>query len=316
MIHPPIRVGVTTAWSMWAEPLAQRQACVARIADHGLDHIFFADHVSFRDGTGRDGMIQAAVIANLHPRIGIYAGVYLLALRHPVTVARQICDLSQMAPGRFVFGVGIGGEDRHEIEVCGVNPTTRGRRTDAALDVVCRLIRGEVVDHESEFYSIRQAELLPVPTPRPPIMIGGRSDAAVRRAGLHGDGWLAAWVTPKRFVEARALFDRTAQAAGRVLVPDHGLQIWVGVSDNPKTARGRVARGMEAFYKVPFSAFEKYTPYGSASQIADQLAPFVEAGCRHFNLTPCAESEPEAIAAMAEVRQRLQRVDATTTLNM
>mgnify|MGYP003746750977 CR=1 FL=1 len=65
-------------------------------------------------------MVSAAALANLHPEIGIYLGVYLLPLRHPVPVARQLANLAEMAPGRISFGIGVGGDDRHEVEVCGV----------------------------------------------------------------------------------------------------------------------------------------------------------------------------------------------------
>jgi len=302
---PPIRVGVTNALSIWREPLAQRRIAIERIAASGIDHVFFADHVSFHDGSGKDGMLQATGIANLSDSLGIYAGVYLLALRHPVPVARQICDVAQMAPGRFTFGVGVGGEDRHEVEVCGVDPATRGRRTDACLDIVTRLIAGETVDHESEFFSIEQATVVPTPRERVPIMVGGRSDAAIKRAGRFADGWLAAWVSPGRFAGAVATFDEQAARFGRSPVGDHGLQIWVGVGNDPDKAKDNVAAAMQDFYKVPFAAFEKYTPWGTAAEVAEWLAPYVEAGCRHFNLTPCAESEEEAIETIAEIRRLL-----------
>ena len=305
MTSAPLRVGVTTGLWIWRESLADRRVAIDRIADAGIDHVFFADHVSFHDGSGKDGMVQATAIANLHGQLGIYAGVYLLALRHPVTVARQICDVAQMAPGRFTFGVGVGGEDRHEVEVCGIDPSTRGRRTDAALDVVTRLIAGEIVDHESEFFSIEQASVIPAPATRVPIMIGGRSGAAIARAGRFGDGWLAAWVSSRRFAEAVTAFDEQSAAANRAPIGDHGLQIWVGVGDDRDAARQNVAAGMEGFYKVPFAAFEKYTPWGTAAEIAEWLAPYVDAGCRHFNLTPCADSEEEAIETIAEVRRLL-----------
>ncbi len=292
----PIRVGVTNALSMWRQPLAERRVAIDRIADSGIDHVFFADHVSFHDGSGKDGMLQATGIANLHDTLGIYAGVYLLALRHPVTVARQISDVAQMAPGRFTFGVGVGGEDRHEVEVCGVDPSTRGRRTDAALDIVGRLLAGETVDHESEFFTIENAVVAPAPAGRVPIMVGGRSDAAIARAARFGDGWLGAWVSARRFAEVEE----------RMPGGDHGLQIWVGVGADRDAARQNVAESMESFYKVPFAAFEKYTPWGTAAEVAEWLAPYVDAGCRHFNLTPCADSEEEAIESIAEVRRLLK----------
>ena len=75
------------------------------------------------------------------------------AMRHPVPVARQIATLCESAPGRFVLGVGVGGEDRHEIEICGVDPRTRGRRTDESLAALRALLRGEPTSHACEFFA-------------------------------------------------------------------------------------------------------------------------------------------------------------------
>ena len=99
-------------------------AYVHGAADAGLDHVFTADHVAFFDGRGMDGLMKVSWLAGLHPTIGVYVGVYLLALRHPVAVARQVATLAEQAPGRLTLGVGVGGEDRHEMEVVGVDPAT------------------------------------------------------------------------------------------------------------------------------------------------------------------------------------------------
>jgi alkanesulfonate monooxygenase SsuD/methylene tetrahydromethanopterin reductase-like flavin-dependent oxidoreductase (luciferase family) len=69
----------------------------------------------------------------------VYSGVYLLPLRHPVLVARQLADIDRLAPGRLIFGVGVGGEDRREVSVCGVDPATRGLRMNECLTVVRQL---------------------------------------------------------------------------------------------------------------------------------------------------------------------------------
>jgi alkanesulfonate monooxygenase SsuD/methylene tetrahydromethanopterin reductase-like flavin-dependent oxidoreductase (luciferase family) len=98
-------------------------------------------------------------------------------------VARQLANLAEMAPGRVSFGVGVGGDDRHEVEVCGVDPRTRGKRTDESLDVLQQLLAGVTVDHDGEFFSLEQARIVPVPDPPIPFYVGGRSDAALRRAG-------------------------------------------------------------------------------------------------------------------------------------
>ena len=55
-------------------------------------------------------------------RARVMTSIYLLPLRHPLPVARQLSSMGKVAPGRFTFGVGVGGEDRHEVEICGVDP--------------------------------------------------------------------------------------------------------------------------------------------------------------------------------------------------
>jgi alkanesulfonate monooxygenase SsuD/methylene tetrahydromethanopterin reductase-like flavin-dependent oxidoreductase (luciferase family) len=121
---------------------ADADAFVRAAVEHGLDHVFSADHVSFRDGMGIDGLVQLAWVLGHHPTLRAYCGVYLLALRHPTVVARQVATIAQLAPGRLVLGVGVGGEDPHEFEAVEVSPRTRGRRTDEAL-TSCALLAGE-----------------------------------------------------------------------------------------------------------------------------------------------------------------------------
>lgn len=296
-------VGVSTPWDLWDLGHDEQRARLAHIADLGIDHLFTADHVSFIDGGGMDGLVMLAAMSGLEPRLDLHVGVFLLALRHPMVAARQIASLAQAAPARLTVGVGVGGEDRHEIEVCGVDPATRGRRTDASLAIVRRLLDGETVDVDDDFFTLTDATITPVPEPRVPFIVGGRSDAAVERAGRLGDGWLAAWCSSRRFAEGvRRAEDLGAE---RHVTWRHGLQVWVGVGDDVADARAHVASGMERFYKLPFSAFEKYTPMGSAEQIADFLAPYLDAGASTFNLTPCGADREVELDTIAEVRRLL-----------
>ena len=305
-MRPPIRVGVTPGIDIWTRPWEERRDVVALVADAGIDHVFFADHVSFRVGHGHDGMVVAAAVANLHPTIGIYIGVYLLPLRHPLPVARQLANLGEMAPGRISFGVGVGGDDRHEVEVCGVDPKTRGKRTDESLEIVQRLLSGETFDYSGEFFQFEQARIIPVPDPAIPVYVGGRADAALRRAGRYADGWLGIWCSSERYAESIELFDRAAEERDRSIEADHGIQLWVGVGEDKDEAASYVGPAMEGFDRVPFDKFARYTPHGTVDNIVDFLAPYLEAGCRHFNLTPVASSSEKGIEVIAQVRERLR----------
>jgi alkanesulfonate monooxygenase SsuD/methylene tetrahydromethanopterin reductase-like flavin-dependent oxidoreductase (luciferase family) len=299
-----LRVGFSTPRDFWELSPRARHSRLARAADAGLDHVFCADHVSFQGGHGADGIVHMAAMAAAEPRLAVEVGVFLLALRHPMVAARQIASLAQTAPGRVTIGVGVGGEDRHEIEVCEIDPTTRGRRTDVAIDLVRRLLAGETVDGDGGFYAFAGGRIRPVPDPPVPVVVGGRSDAAVRRAGRHGDGWLAAWCSPRRFAEGVALAEAVGAEAGRTGVRwRHGLQLWLGIGRDPDDGRRHVGPAMESFYGIPFEAFARYTPCGTPDQIAEQLEPYVRAGARALNLTAVGadpDGDIEAVAAIKE----------------
>lgn len=301
-------VGVTIGMSLPRniDERAAVQAALGAMADAGLDRVVLPDHVSFHEGHGSDGLIAATACLMLEPRLPVFVGVYLLPLRHPVLVARQLATLSQFAAGRLTLGVGVGGEDRHEVLVAGVDPRTRGRRMDEAMAVVRGLMGGEALSFRGEFFALEAARILPPPTEPIPLIVGGRSDAAVRRAGRLGDGWLGIWNSARRFAAATALAEQAAAVAGRGEVRwQHAMQVWCSYGRSKEEARGRLAAAMEQTYKLPFGSFERYCPYGTAEDIAAFLAAYVEVGCGSFNLTLVAEDAAAAVDGAAEVKRLL-----------
>ncbi len=304
--NPDLKFGLCTPDRLWQGNIETQQRLMARIAQANFDHVYMADHVSFRNGSGTDGFIEVAALSRLHESLGVMISVYLLALRHPMPVARQIATMHTIAPGRLTLGVGIGGEDRHEIEVCGVDPKTRGRRTNECLAIIRDLMHGEPIDFSGEFFELEQARIQPAIDPAVPILVGGRSDAARHRTAQYGDGWVGVWCSPQRYANALALVDEQAAEFGRRVNWLHGYQPWVGVADTKEEARELVSTAMEKFYRVPFKAFEKYTPYGRPDEVAEQLAPYIAAGCRLMNLKVVARSDDEEITGGIEVQQSLR----------
>jgi alkanesulfonate monooxygenase SsuD/methylene tetrahydromethanopterin reductase-like flavin-dependent oxidoreductase (luciferase family) len=279
---------------------------LALAGKEGVDHVCCGDHVSFFAGLGFDGLVQATALSMLHPELPVSIGVYLLPLRHPVLVARQLADIAQMAPGRLTFGVGIGGEDRHEVAACGVDPATRGRRMDECLAIVRGLLSGQPVTYHGTFHDLDEVIIAPAPAQPVPIIVGGRSDAAIRRAGRLGDGWLGIWNSPRRFAAAVEMAAQEAASAGRADPPSrHVMQVWCGLADSRQAARGCLAPAMEAFYQLPFERFERYCPYGTAEDVAEFLAPYVAAGCTEFNLIPQSPDHDQAIAGTVAVKKLL-----------
>jgi alkanesulfonate monooxygenase SsuD/methylene tetrahydromethanopterin reductase-like flavin-dependent oxidoreductase (luciferase family) len=276
------------------------------VEDAGLDRIWVGDHVSFRGGKGGDGLLDAMALAAVTNHVTVQTAVYLLPLRHPLPVARQIATVSLLARQRFVFGVGIGGEDQSEVTNCGVDPSTRGRRMDESLAVLQRLLGGEVVDHHGQHFDLEQASIVPAPDPPVPIVIGGRSDAALRRAGNYGDGWLGVWLTPDRFAANVARVVAVAHESSRSTPTQHGFLAWCGIGQRRDAVRAGLAHAMESFYGVPFERFERSSPYGTVEEVAAALAPYVAAGARSLLITPISSDRVSGLDAVAEVRALLQ----------
>jgi alkanesulfonate monooxygenase SsuD/methylene tetrahydromethanopterin reductase-like flavin-dependent oxidoreductase (luciferase family) len=278
----------------------------ARVEATGIDRLFTGDHVTFQGGQGFDGLVNAAALA-VASRLTVQTAVYLLPLRHPVPVARQVASLAALAPGRLVFGVGLGGEDPAELRACGIDPATRGRRMDEALAVLRPLLAGAEVTMRGAFFRLDRVRIQPAPEPSVPIVIGGRSDAALRRVAGFGDGWLGLWVSPERYATAVELIGKYAADGGRAVTGgQHGMHVWCGLGASAASARSRLAAVMEALYRAPFGQFERYCPCGSPDDIAASLQPYADAGCRSFNLIPVADSEQAAIDGADAVRAALR----------
>lgn len=301
----PIAVGVDVHELILDVDAAHRRRLLTRAGAAGLDHVGVGDHVSFLGGAGFDGMVSATAALSADDRLGVLVGVYQLALRHPLTVARQLATISQLAPGRLVLGVGVGGEDRSEVANCGVDPASRGRRLDECLQVLRALADGSPVDHDGEFFSLRQAAIRPAPRPAIPIVVGGRADAALRRAVAQADGWLGIFTSARRFAETVARLGELAAELDRPVLPWLGVNVWCGLDDDPAAARTMLGARMQRLYQLPPERFQQSCPAGTPEQVAEWLAPFVAAGAGHLTLIPTTSSWEAGIDAVAQVRDFL-----------
>jgi alkanesulfonate monooxygenase SsuD/methylene tetrahydromethanopterin reductase-like flavin-dependent oxidoreductase (luciferase family) len=266
----------------------QWRRLVVAAEEVGLDHVGVGDHVSFRTGAGNEALLAASTILAVSERLAANTAVYLLPLRHPVLVARQLADIAA------------------EVAMCGVDPRTRGRRMEEHAKAIRGLLSGKPFDFDGEFVQLTQAQITPSPAQDIPILVGGRSEAAVRRAGRLGDGWFGIWVSPTRYRQAVEQMLEVAEGAGRH-VPSwtNALNVWCAVDPSRDRARRGVAEAMETFYGLPFSAFEKWSPAGTAEEVAEFLRPYLAAGCTLFNLIMTGPSSEANIEAAADVRSRL-----------
>jgi alkanesulfonate monooxygenase SsuD/methylene tetrahydromethanopterin reductase-like flavin-dependent oxidoreductase (luciferase family) len=127
----------------------------------------------------------------------------------------------------------------------------------------------------------------PVQPGGPPVWIGGRSDAALRRAARLGDGWVSYMVTPDRFRTSMEKIDAFARSAGRSLSADRGFEaahlLFTVVDNDVETARATAAAYLTRQYKQPFDELaRKYCLLGPPAACLERLAEFTAAGARTF----------------------------------
>jgi probable F420-dependent oxidoreductase len=138
-----------------------------------------------------DPWLLIAYLAGQTSQIRFGTNVYNLGLRHPFTVARALTTADLISGGRVAFGIGASWLSQ-EWEALQLPFETRGRRVDEAIGILKRLFTEDVVEHQGEFFTFQPVKFMPKPvqSPWPPMLIGGDSPAAMRRAAHLGDGWL------------------------------------------------------------------------------------------------------------------------------
>src|SRR5215218_3056404 len=131
--------------------------------------------------------------------IRLGTGILILPLHPPVGIARSIATVDVLSGGRVSLGLGVGWM-REEFDAAGQDFTTRGRRMDEMLQVLDLLFTQERPSFAGEHYQLPEMgfEPKPVQEPRPPFLIGGSSEAALRRAARYGDGWYGGQEPPEQ----------------------------------------------------------------------------------------------------------------------
>jgi alkanesulfonate monooxygenase SsuD/methylene tetrahydromethanopterin reductase-like flavin-dependent oxidoreductase (luciferase family) len=282
-----------------------RRAVLAEAAAAGIDYLHVGDHVTFHGGYGWDGLINAAALLSLQDSLPVMLGIYQLPLRHPTLVARQLATISESHPGRLIFGVGVGGDDPREMLACGVDPRTRGRRMNEALHILRGLRTGQPVTFSGQLFEIEEVTIEPA-VPDLPILVGGRSDAALRRAGRFGDGWAGIWISPARFGVAVQRVVAEAQAVGRsVATWEHNLTLWCGLGSDRNQASRALADAMSSIYRLDPKVFSRWSPAGPPEAIAEFIHPYVEAAARSVSVIGRGQNISSTIESVAEVRRLL-----------
>jgi alkanesulfonate monooxygenase SsuD/methylene tetrahydromethanopterin reductase-like flavin-dependent oxidoreductase (luciferase family) len=251
----------------------------ARLAEAvGLESVWAVDQLVA--GTGApflDSVVALTAAAAVTDHIRIGFGVMIVPLRPPAWIAKQLASLQVLSDHRVLFGAGAGG-DRHDRswDAVGVPRRERGRRTDETLAVLPSLVAGEV----ATLAGGAAVQLAPG-APMPPVLIGGMSDAALRRTIEHDAGWFLLPVPPDAVADAHRRAAAAAVERGRA-TPTLTTGLLIALDDDPDlpddaTVRARLT-DPDGVFGMPPEAVDEMLVRGSTADVATRLRALRAAG--------------------------------------
>ena len=251
-----------------------------------IDSVWFSERLSSPLPVPEPMTAMAAAAART-TRLKFGPSVLVAPFRMPVLAAREIAMVDYLSDGRMLPAFGVGAEQAREFDAAGVPFRERGRRTDEAIQIMRRCWSEDEVTFAGEFWRLERITVQPKPVQQPmPLWIGGNSEAAMRRAGHLGDGWIPSFITP---AELRVGVEKTrafAVEAGREVPADHfGALFYYCLDPDPAVARALatpfIPRG-----RADDATLERCTAFGPPALVRERLEEYVAGGASKFILRP------------------------------
>jgi len=188
------------------------------IEAHGFDSLWLSERIS---GPAPDPLLGLTFAAARTSRIKLGTSVQVLPGRSPARLAKAWATLDVLSGGRALPAFGLGIAQPVEQQAFGVARGDRAPIFDEALPLMRRLWEEDAVDHDGEHFHYEAMSVLPKPTKRLDVWLGGKAPSELRRVGKLGDGWLASFSSPEDCKAGREAIEHAAAAAGRTIDDDH-----------------------------------------------------------------------------------------------
>ena len=251
----------------------------------GFDSLWTEDRV-FHDANFLEPLTLLSWAAANTERIQLGTAVLLLALRNAPALARQVSTMDYLSGGRLNLGISIGGRP-NEYPGLGLQQSKRVAHLRESITVLRGLLSGEPVTYEGRFYKLDEATVRPAVTRPGGILLymGGRVDAALRRAGELTDGWIGGpFSPPEDYRTSWATVQEHARGFGRdPAALEAGKLVYVCVDDDKERALATLKPFINDYYG-PRIDIAEHGVYGPPDEVVAQLRAFADAGVTTFML--------------------------------
>jgi probable F420-dependent oxidoreductase len=212
-------------------------------------------------------------IAAKTKRIRLGTGVFLLPQRNPVYTAKETATVDVLSGGRLDFGIGVGWL-REEFEAVDVPFEERGARCDEYIEILKRLWTKDIAEFSGRFYELAPCIQKPHPVqrPHPPILVGGTSAPAIRRAARLGDGWVAINLTVAEVSEKLTSLRAQRQDAGLSMDGFRSTLMMVNYPVTPADLAGYRDAGIDQIVLPPMKADRILKTADDLMGLVDEIA--------------------------------------------
>ena len=281
-----IRIGISLGdWAFDSSDPGELLEFIDRCESWDIDSLWVSDRI-VAPRTTLDPIVFMAYLASRMRNMKFGTSALVLPTRQPVVLAKQLATLDFLCRGRLLLVVGLGADDSGDFAAAGVRKEERGKRADEAIALMKKLWGEERVNFDGQFYSARDLTLLPRPHQQggPPLWVGGRSQAALRRAGRLADGWLTSYATPVEVAcGIEAIRHHAAEAARSVPEDHYGVLVPFFFAPSADAALDSAGASIRTRPDVPLT---EYSALGTPEEVQKKLQEYINAGATKFVMRP------------------------------
>lgn len=285
-------------------------ACGSRQTEGGDDRDMF------------EALTTLSFVAARTERVRLLTAILLLPIRELVLAAKQVACLDVLSEGRVLLGVGVGSargasDSRNEINL-GAHASNslkeyetfkvrghRGRLVNEYLEAMREIWTKPSASYTGDFVQFQDIEVFPKPVQEggPPILVGGASPAALRRAATYGAGWLPNALSPAVYAERKAEVQRIAAEGGRPPLTEFGLNIFTTIAESDAAALEVFEPTMGGFFGS--DGLTSRNLVGAPDTVVPRLRQYAEAGVNMVEMKPIYREIPDLLRMMELVSREI-----------
>ena len=290
--YDKVRIGLTMAgWPFPDNNPDHLRNYASRMENLDIDSLWFTDRI-VSPVFSLESVVAMSFVAACTETLKIGTSVIALPLRNPTVLSKEIATIDYLSGGRCLPAVGLGAEAELEYEACGSSKKNRVSRTEEAIEIMRLLWSEDNVTYHGKHFELNEVTVSPKPIQKdlPPIWLGGRSLAAMKRTAKIGDGWLVSGATVDEIYDSVPKIKEMGLEYDNHIEDDHYGVLYNYCIADTKTEALNLAKQWTPLRRTDVD-LENLHAFGPPDVLANMIEKHIDAGITKFTLRPACPPE-------------------------